>query len=55
MPYCPPHARHEMIEAAGIYEHRMTQGQKPIFHLEAFVLAFMDIFVNSQNQNAMQH
>ncbi|XGW25637.1 hypothetical protein V3C99_006778 [Haemonchus contortus] len=50
----PPSARREVIEMAALYEHRLTRGQKAIIHLEAFVVAFMDIYLNSSNPNAME-
>ena len=31
----------EVVELGAIYEHRMAQGQKAIFHLEAFTAKFM--------------
>jgi len=34
----------ELAEAAAMYEHRMQQGTKPIYHLEAFVAKFMSIY-----------
>ncbi|KAK6060006.1 hypothetical protein COOONC_02343 [Cooperia oncophora] len=52
----PSSARREVIEMAALYEHRLTRGQKAIIHLEAFVVAFMDIYLqhNSINSNAME-
>ncbi|KAK6017732.1 hypothetical protein OSTOST_16743, partial [Ostertagia ostertagi] len=51
---CPPSAKREVIEMAALYEHRLTRGQKAIIHLEAFVVAFMDIYLNSTSSNAME-
>jgi replication factor C subunit 3/5 len=31
----------KVVEQAAFYEHRLCEGQKPIFHLEAFVAKFM--------------
>ncbi len=36
--------RHQLVRWAAYYEHRMAQGSKPIFHLEAFVAKFMAIY-----------
>ncbi|GBG79245.1 hypothetical protein CBR_g29296 [Chara braunii] len=36
--------KHEVCHWAAYYEHRMQQGQKAIFHLEAFVAKFMSIY-----------
>mmetsp|Transcript_17633 Transcript_17633/g.20406 ORF Transcript_17633/g.20406 Transcript_17633/m.20406 type:complete len:380 (-) Transcript_17633:91-1230(-) len=36
--------KHEVIEAAAFYEHRIALGSKDIFHLEAFVAKFMAIY-----------
>jgi len=36
--------RHQTVQWAAYYEHRMQQGSKPIFHLEAFVAKFMAIY-----------
>jgi replication factor C subunit 3/5 len=36
--------KHEVIEWAAIYEHRICQGSKDIFHLEAFIAKFMAIY-----------
>ena len=34
----------EVTHVAAFYEHRLQLGQKPIFHLEAFVAKFMAIY-----------
>lgn len=36
--------KHEVSHWAAYYEHRMCQGQKHIFHLEAFVAKFMALY-----------
>lgn len=36
--------KHEIVQQAAFYDHRMHQGSKPIFHLEAFVAKFMAIY-----------
>ena len=36
--------KHEVMEAAAFYEHRIALGSKEIFHLEAFVAKFMAIY-----------
>lgn len=36
--------KHDVIHWAAFYEHRITQGNKEIFHLEAFVAKFMCIY-----------
>mmetsp|Transcript_9184 Transcript_9184/g.31901 ORF Transcript_9184/g.31901 Transcript_9184/m.31901 type:complete len:357 (+) Transcript_9184:38-1108(+) len=36
--------KHEVAHWAAFYEHRLQCGQKPIFHLEAFVARFMSIY-----------
>ncbi|ETN83151.1 replication factor C subunit 3 family protein, partial [Necator americanus] len=51
---CPRSAVREVVEMAALYEHRLTRGQKVIIHLEAFVVAFMDIYLNVVNSNAME-
>jgi replication factor C subunit 3/5 len=33
-----------VVQQAAWYEHRMQQGSKPIFHLEAFVAKFMSLY-----------
>jgi replication factor C subunit 3/5 len=34
----------EVVQQAAFYEHRLQEGQKPIFHLEAFVAKFMALY-----------
>ena len=36
--------KHEVMYWAAFYEHRLQMGQKPIFHLEAFVARFMSVY-----------
>lgn len=36
--------KHEVMEAAAFYEHRIAMGSKDIFHLEAFLAKFMAIY-----------
>ena len=36
--------KHDVVRWAAFYEHRITQGNKEIFHLEAFVAKFMCIY-----------
>jgi replication factor C subunit 3/5 len=36
--------KHEVAHWAAYYEHRMCQGSKDIFHLEAFVAKFMAVY-----------
>ncbi|ETV93822.1 hypothetical protein H310_12385 [Aphanomyces invadans] len=36
--------KHDLAHYAAFYEHRMQCGQKPIFHLEAFLAKFMTIY-----------
>ncbi len=36
--------KHDVLEAAAFYEHRIALGSKDIFHLEAFVAKFMAVY-----------
>lgn len=36
--------KHEIVQEAAFYDHRMHCGSKPIFHIEAFVAKFMAIY-----------
>lgn len=36
----------QVVREAAFYEHRLQEGQKPIFHLEAFVAKFMSAYKN---------
>nr|CAX70206.1 Replication factor C 38kD subunit [Schistosoma japonicum] len=41
---CDRNLKLELVQLGAEYEHRLNLGQKPIFHLEAFVIAFMAIY-----------
>lgn len=41
---CDMSLKAKTLDFAGLYEHRMQQGQKHIFHLEAFVAQFMAMY-----------
>lgn len=41
---CDGQIKSEVVEYAAFYEHRLQQGQKAIYHLEAFVAKFMAIY-----------
>ncbi|KAL6738698.1 hypothetical protein Aduo_012218 [Ancylostoma duodenale] len=51
---CPRSAILETVEMAALYEHRLTRGQKAIIHLEAFVVAFMDIYLSAVSSKTME-
>ena len=36
--------KHELVQWASYYEHRMQRGSKDIFHFEAFLAKFMTIY-----------
>lgn len=38
--------RQSVAEQAALFEHRLQQGSKPIFHIEAFVARFMADYKN---------
>uniref|UniRef100_A0A7S2U7C3 AAA+ ATPase domain-containing protein n=1 Tax=Attheya septentrionalis TaxID=420275 RepID=A0A7S2U7C3_9STRA len=42
--------KHEVIEWAAFYEHRIATGSKDIFHLEAFVAKYMAIYKRYLNE-----
>ena len=42
---CDGELKTQLIEYAAEYEHRLTKGNKAIYHLEAFVAKFMAIFM----------
>lgn len=42
--------KHEVIEAAAFYEHRIALGSKDIFHLEAFLAKYMAIYKRYLNE-----
>lgn len=41
---CDGQLKAEVVQCAAFYEHRLQQGQKAIYHLEAFVAKFMAIY-----------
>ena len=41
---CDGQLKPEITQMAAFYEHRLQLGQKPIYHLEAFVAKFMYIY-----------
>jgi replication factor C subunit 3/5 len=43
---CDVEVKSKIYGFASLYEHRMLCGNKPIFHLEAFVAQFMSIYKN---------
>lgn len=47
---CDMSLKAKTVEFACIYEHRMQQGNKHIFHLEAFVANFMAIYKKFMNE-----
>ncbi|KAJ8925314.1 hypothetical protein NQ315_009144 [Exocentrus adspersus] len=47
---CDMEIRLAVMEQAAMYEHRMTQGNKQIFHLEAFVAKFMCMYQNMMQE-----
>ncbi|GBF88337.1 replication factor C subunit 3 [Raphidocelis subcapitata] len=47
-PRATPDPRADITELAARYEHRLQEGQKPIFHIEAFVAQFMSRYKNWQ-------
>lgn len=50
---CDMSLKAKTVEFASIYEHRMQQGSKHIFHLEAFVANFMAIYKKYLNEMMM--
>ena len=40
------HAQYEAVALAAFYEHRLQEGAKAVFHLEAFVAKFMSAYKN---------
>jgi len=42
--------KHEVVEAAAFYEHRIALGSKDIFHLEAFLAKYMAIYKRYLNE-----
>lgn len=41
---CDGQLKTEVVQSAAYFEHRLQLGQKPIFHMEAFVAKFMAIY-----------
>lgn len=50
LPSCDESIIGEVVSEACNFENRMVLGQKPIFHLEAFVAAFMEIYLDSKSK-----
>uniref|UniRef100_A0A1I7TDP6 Replication factor C subunit 3 n=1 Tax=Caenorhabditis tropicalis TaxID=1561998 RepID=A0A1I7TDP6_9PELO len=50
LPSCPSTIVREVVSEAAKFEHRLVLGQKAIFHLEAFVIAFMDIYLSNASK-----
>lgn len=50
LPSCPPAIVREVVSEAAKFEHRLMLGQKAIVHLEGFVAAFMDIYLNNASK-----
>ncbi|CAP22811.1 Protein CBR-RFC-3 [Caenorhabditis briggsae] len=50
LPSCPSSIVREVVSEAAKFEHRLLLGQKPIFHLEAFVIAFMEIYLTNASK-----
>ncbi|PSC71036.1 Replication factor C subunit 3 [Micractinium conductrix] len=47
LPKLDDEVKHSTAEDAAFYEHRMQEGSKPIFHLEAFLARFMSNYKQS--------
>lgn len=45
MKNCDGALKTELTSLAARYEHRLTQGNKAIYHLEAFVAKFMALYL----------
>ena len=41
---CDGELKTEVVQSAAFFEHRLQNGQKAIYHLEAFVARFMAIY-----------
>jgi len=41
---CDGQLKSDVIQLCAHYEHRLQRGQKPIYHIEAFVVKFMAIY-----------
>ena len=42
---CDGELKTELCQIASFYEHRLTKGNKAIYHLEAFVAKFMSTYM----------
>ena len=42
---CDGELKTELCQIAAFYEHRLTKGNKAIYHLEAFVAKFMSTYM----------
>eukprot|EP00957_Ditylum_brightwellii_P022196 1674556-Ditylum_brightwellii.AAC.1 len=42
--------KHEVIEWAAFYEHRIAMGSEDIFHIEAFIAKYMAIYKRYLNE-----
>ena len=40
----PPCAQAQTVELAAFYEHRLREGAKAVFHIEAFIAKFMAMY-----------
>ena len=43
---CDGELKTEVVSMAATYEHRLTKGNKSIYHLEAFVAKFMSVYLH---------
>ncbi|CAI5448429.1 unnamed protein product [Caenorhabditis angaria] len=50
LPKCADEIVSEIVSEAAYFEHRLVLGQKAIFHIEAFVVAFMDIYLTHSSK-----
>jgi len=41
---CDGSLKHELSQLAAEYEHKSRLGQKPVYHIEAFVIKFMCVY-----------
>ena len=44
---CDGELKTQVVSMAATYEHRLTKGNKAIYHLEAFVAKFMSVYLRS--------
>ena len=42
---CDGELKTQVVSMAATYEHRLTKGNKAIYHLEAFVAKFMSVYL----------